>query len=112
MTGKPVAFAAAGAASAEGGTSLNAFDNALLAAGLGDINLVKVSSIMPPKVEMIPLPRLKPGRSFPRPTPRSRAANLVRLSPRPLGGGCPPIATRPASSWRRTARWVRRTRRE
>jgi arginine decarboxylase len=61
MTWKPVVYAAAGAASAEGGTPLNAFDNALLAAGLGNINLVKVSSIMPPRIEVIPLPRLKPG---------------------------------------------------
>ncbi|NOX44541.1 MAG: arginine decarboxylase, pyruvoyl-dependent [Caldiserica bacterium] len=35
---------------AEGGTELNAFDNALLAAGIGDVNLVKVSSILPPHV--------------------------------------------------------------
>ncbi|RKY66521.1 MAG: arginine decarboxylase, pyruvoyl-dependent [Candidatus Latescibacterota bacterium] len=33
---------------AEGGTELNAFDNALLDAGIGDLNLIKVSSIIPP----------------------------------------------------------------
>lgn len=33
--------------SAEGETSLNAFDNALLEAGIGNYNLVKVSSIVP-----------------------------------------------------------------
>jgi len=32
---------------AEGATPLNAFDNALLAAGIGDLNLVRVSSIVP-----------------------------------------------------------------
>jgi len=37
---------------AEGGTELNAFDNALLNAGIGDINLIKVSSIVPPHVEL------------------------------------------------------------
>ncbi len=37
---------------AEGGTELNAFDNALLAAGIGDVNLIKVSSILPPHVEL------------------------------------------------------------
>jgi len=37
---------------AEGGTELNAFDNALLAAGIGDLNLIKVSSILPPHVEL------------------------------------------------------------
>lgn len=31
-----------------GSTSLNAFDSALFAAGIGDFNLVKVSSILPP----------------------------------------------------------------
>lgn len=32
---------------AEGGTELNAFDNALLAAGVGNLNLIRVSSILP-----------------------------------------------------------------
>ena len=32
----------------EGKTSLNAFDGALLASGLGNLNLIKVSSILPP----------------------------------------------------------------
>lgn len=33
---------------AEGRTPLNAFDNALLTAGIGDTNLVRLSSILPP----------------------------------------------------------------
>ncbi|HDN79573.1 MAG: arginine decarboxylase, pyruvoyl-dependent [Chloroflexi bacterium] len=37
----------------EGETELNAFDNALLEAGIGDINLIKASSIMPPEVEVV-----------------------------------------------------------
>lgn len=36
------------AGTAEGPTRLNAFDNALLAAGIGNLNLVRVSSILPP----------------------------------------------------------------
>lgn len=36
------------AGAAEGPTPLNAFDNALLAAGIGNLNLVRVSSILPP----------------------------------------------------------------
>ena len=36
------------AAAAEGPTGLNAFDNALLAAGIGNLNLIRVSSILPP----------------------------------------------------------------
>ena len=36
------------AGSAEGPTRLNAFDNALLTAGIGNVNLIRVSSILPP----------------------------------------------------------------
>ncbi len=36
------------AGSAEGPTRLNAFDNALLQAGIGNVNLIRVSSILPP----------------------------------------------------------------
>ncbi|MBE3599240.1 MAG: arginine decarboxylase, pyruvoyl-dependent [Limnochordaceae bacterium] len=35
------------AGAAEGVTELNAFDNALLAAGIGNLNLIRVSSILP-----------------------------------------------------------------
>lgn len=36
------------AGSAEGPTRLNAFDNALLESGIGNLNLLRVSSILPP----------------------------------------------------------------
>ncbi len=62
---KNVTMAAATAGHAEGGTILNAFDNALLAAGLGNINLIKVSSIVPPDVEIVELPKIKPGALVP-----------------------------------------------
>jgi arginine decarboxylase len=48
-----------GAGSAEGFTLLNAFDQALLEAGVGDTNLVRMSSILPPscqRIEPIALP--------------------------------------------------------
>jgi pyruvoyl-dependent arginine decarboxylase len=61
----PVTKAAGTAGTAEGSTPLNAFDNALLAAGIGNINLVRVSSILPPGVELIPLPKIKPGAIVP-----------------------------------------------
>ncbi len=61
----PVTKVAATAGNAEGSTSLNAFDNALLAAGIGNINLVKISSILPPAVDVVPLPRIKPGAVVP-----------------------------------------------
>ncbi|MTI93939.1 MAG: arginine decarboxylase, pyruvoyl-dependent [Firmicutes bacterium] len=38
--------------SAEGKTLLNAFDNALLAAGIGNVNLLRVSSILPPEAQL------------------------------------------------------------
>lgn len=54
-------FACLVSGASEGETELNAFDNALLKAGIGDINLVKVSSIMPSGVEVVeklnPLPK-------------------------------------------------------
>lgn len=62
---KTVTMAAATAGHAEGGTTLNAFDNALLAAGIGNINLLKVSSIVPPDVSIIDLPKIKPGAIVP-----------------------------------------------
>ena len=37
----------ASAGAAEGDTELNAFDNALLAAQVGNLNLIRVSSVLP-----------------------------------------------------------------
>lgn len=51
-------FMASGAA--EGPTPLNAFDHALLDAGVGDTNLVRLSSILPPGVQPMQ-PRALPG---------------------------------------------------
>lgn len=47
---------------AEGPTKLNAFDNALLNAGIGDINLIKVSSIIPTGAEFVDLPEFPAGK--------------------------------------------------
>ena len=65
MGWKPVTKAAMTSGSAEGTTPLNAFDNALLAAGIGNINLVKVSSILPPEAMVVDMPRLRPGAVVP-----------------------------------------------
>jgi arginine decarboxylase len=46
---------------AEGPTELNAFDNALLDAGIGNINLIKVSSIIPPNAQIVEVPEFKAG---------------------------------------------------
>lgn len=45
----------------EGPSKLNAFDNALLDAGIGDVNLIKVSSILPKDTHIVELPKLTPG---------------------------------------------------
>ena len=46
---------------AEGPTKLNSFDNALLEAGIGDVNLIKVSSMLEKGTELKLLPKLKAG---------------------------------------------------
>jgi len=46
---------------AEGPTKLNAFDNALLDAKIGDVNLIKVSSILPSDTEIVPVPKFQAG---------------------------------------------------
>lgn len=46
---------------AEGPTILNAFDNALTEANIGDVNLIKVSSMLGKNTEVEELPKLKPG---------------------------------------------------
>jgi arginine decarboxylase len=61
----PVTKAAGTAGTAEGSTPLNAFDNALMAAGIGNINLVKISSILPPGVDLVTLPKIKLGAVVP-----------------------------------------------
>jgi arginine decarboxylase len=46
---------------AEGDSELTAFDSALRTAGIGDVNLIRVSSIVPPGSSMSPLPPLPMG---------------------------------------------------
>lgn len=45
----------------EGPAKLNAFDNALSKAGIGDVNLIKVSSMLAGNAEICKLPKLKAG---------------------------------------------------
>ena len=51
--------------SSEGFTLLNAFDGALLRAGIGDTNLVKMSSIVPPNCTLINPIKVPPGSLVP-----------------------------------------------
>ncbi|NLZ39625.1 MAG: arginine decarboxylase, pyruvoyl-dependent [Firmicutes bacterium] len=53
------------AGAAEGKNKLTAFDNALLEAGIGNINLVRISSILPPAVEQDQDMVLPPGSLVP-----------------------------------------------
>ncbi len=53
------------AGSSEGATELNAFDGALLKAGVGNVNLVRVSSILPPKASYVKDLRIPPGNLVP-----------------------------------------------
>lgn len=53
------------AGSAEGRTRLNAFDHALLAAGIGNLNLLKVSSILPPGARYVERLDVAPGSLVP-----------------------------------------------
>lgn len=47
--------------SGEGTTPLNAFDAALLDAGIGNLNLIRVSSILPPDARFFPQLQISPG---------------------------------------------------
>jgi arginine decarboxylase len=47
---------------AEGPTKLNAFDNALSNAGIGDANLIKVSSMLEKNTTVVELPKIKAGK--------------------------------------------------
>lgn len=49
----------------DGYTALNAFDGALLQAGIGNTNIVKMSSIVPPHCEMVSPVALPPGALVP-----------------------------------------------
>lgn len=53
------------AASAEGHSKLTAFDNALLKARIGNVNLLRVSSILPPHTEYTPDLQIPPGSLVP-----------------------------------------------
>ncbi|KJS16399.1 MAG: pyruvoyl-dependent arginine decarboxylase [Peptococcaceae bacterium BRH_c4b] len=53
------------AAAAEGDSTLTAFDNALLAGRIGNINLIRVSSILPPEAEIDPELVIPPGSLVP-----------------------------------------------
>ncbi len=51
---------------AEGATPLNAFDGALLASGIGNTNLIKISSILPPRCTYLEhAPTIQPGKLIP-----------------------------------------------
>lgn len=78
---------------AEGDSELTAFDNALRKAGIGDVNLIRVSSIVPPGAALAPLPDLPMGSLTPAAyakaassVPGQRVAACVGVGWTPRGG--------------------------
>ncbi len=62
MLSTDVRYACLASGQAEGATELNAFDGALLTAGIGDLNLIRVTSIMPRHVSLVDeVPQLENG---------------------------------------------------
>jgi len=53
------------AGAGEGTTELNAFDRALMDAGIANLNFIRVTSILPPGARVVPLPRLMAGMLVP-----------------------------------------------
>lgn len=53
------------AAAAEGKSKLTAFDNALLKARIGNVNLIRVSSILPPEAQLDENLQIPPGSLVP-----------------------------------------------
>ena len=49
------------AGSGEGRTELTAFDRALMDAGIANLNFVRVTSILPAGVKIVPVPEFAPG---------------------------------------------------
>ena len=47
--------------SSEGKSELEAIDNAMLEAGIGNLNIVEVSSVIPSKCKIVDLPETEPG---------------------------------------------------
>lgn len=74
------------AGAAEGPTDLNAFDNALLDAGIANLNFVRVTSIFPLGARVVPVRPYQPGMLMPavyarisRHTPGERIAAAVAI---------------------------------
>jgi arginine decarboxylase len=95
MFWKQVTKAAVTAGTAEGGTLLNAFDNALLTAGIGNVNLIKVSSIVPPEVDIVELPRIKPGALVPTAYAAITSATQGQIIAAAVGYALPADRTKP-----------------
>src|SRR2546430_5145748 len=78
---------------AEGDSELTAFDNALRKGGIGDVNLIRVSSIVPPGAKIAPLPDLPFGALTPAAyavqtssVPGMRVAACIGVGWTPRGG--------------------------
>jgi len=90
---------------AEGRDGLTAFDRALLEAGIGDVNLVKVSSIVPQGAQLVPLCEFPVGSLVPvvyaqaeSSTPGEKIAAAVAVGLSPEGWGVIMECAGPGSS--------------
>ncbi|MCH8567511.1 MAG: arginine decarboxylase, pyruvoyl-dependent [Balneolales bacterium] len=75
--------------SGEGNTVLNAFDLALLNAGVGDTNLVRMSSIIPPNCELVDKIILPKGALIPVAYAAINSANPGEVISAAIGVGLP-----------------------
>ncbi len=78
---------------AEGDSELTAFDNALLKAGIGHLNLIAVTSIFPEGASLSPLPEIPTGTLTPTvyakmvsETPGERISACIGVGVTPKGG--------------------------
>lgn len=75
------------AAAAEGDTPLTAFDAALLAAGIGNCNLIRVSSVLPPSCRLVERLEIRPGMLLPTAYGAVTSAEPGRLIAAAIGVG-------------------------
>jgi arginine decarboxylase len=74
---------------ADGNTLLNAFDFALLEAGIGDTNLVRMSSIIPPNCNLVSKIELPKGALIPVAYASYTSANIGETIAAAIGVGLP-----------------------
>lgn len=75
------------AGAAEGDTPLTAFDGALMRAGIGNCNLIRVSSVLPPNCQLVERLEIRPGMLLPTAYGAFTSAEPGRLISAAIGVG-------------------------